>query len=126
VKPIRTFAVNTQKLSYSIRTNRRSKVKKVKDLYNNNSSSKELYKHNQYKRDNAPFTDIVEPIHCRECGKSILGVYNYSTQRVTAYEKYDYPYLKIEHEHPADVVTRIDLMHRTAIEFRYICRGVTD
>jgi DNA-directed RNA polymerase subunit N (RpoN/RPB10) len=89
-------------------------------LCNNNSSSKGLYKHNQCKRDNASLTEVIEPIHCRECGKSILGVYNYNTQRVTAYEKYNYPYLKTEHEHPADVVTKIDVEHRTAVEFRYI------
>ena len=89
-------------------------------MCDNNSGSKGLYKHNQCKRDNASFADIVELIHCKECGKSILGIYSYSTQRVTAYEKYNYPSLKIEHEHPVDVVTRTDLEHRTAIEFRCI------
>ena len=66
--------------------------------------------------------DVVKEIRCRECYKPIVAGLNLRTNRVTTYEIDGYPNQLIEHPHRADVVTTIDLQHRTAIEFRHIQR----
>lgn len=67
------------------------------------------------------FKDYVEePIKCRHCGRTIIGEYNFDTGEVITYEIDKYPKQRIEHEHPADVITRTDIMHRMAVEIRYL------
>ena len=83
----------------------------------NNNKVSVVYKYNEYGICDALF---IEKIHCRECGKSVIAVYNFCTTNIIIYEKDNFPSQKIEHEHKADVVTRTDLMHRTAIEIRYL------
>lgn len=85
--------------------------------YNKNSPP---YKNNDYRRPNT-FKDYAEqPVKCRECNKTIIGEFNFDTRKVTTYEIDNYPHEKIEHPHPADSVTRIDVMHRTAVEIRLL------
>lgn len=70
--------------------------------------------------------DIVTKTRCRECYKQMVAGYNLSTGKFTTYEIDGYPNQLIEHEHPVDNITRVDLQHRTAIEFRHICRPNRD
>ena len=78
------------------------------------------YKKYDYRRPNT-FKDYAEqPIRCRECNKLIIGEYNFDTRQVISYEIENYPNKRIEHEHPADAVTRTDVMHRTAVEIRLL------
>lgn len=78
------------------------------------------YKKYGYRRPNT-FKDYVEqPIQCRKCKNAIIGEYDFNTRQVTTYEIENYPTKRIQHEHPADAATRIDVMHRTAVEIRLL------
>lgn len=66
--------------------------------------------------------DVVTKRQCRQCYKTIVAGYNLTRDRFTTYEIDKYPDQLIQHEHPVDNVTRIDLQHRIPIEIRQICR----
>jgi len=90
----------------------------------NNGSIKDYLDTKQYH--DTSTDDVVTKTRCRECYKQMVAGLNLRTNRVTTYEIDNYPNQLIQHEHPADVVTRTDLMHRTAIEFRHVCRPNRD
>lgn len=82
---------------------------------------------NKYYGTSDTYIDIeIYTIRCRDCGRLVKAEHNFKTNDISTFELVNYPNHRIEHPHPADVVTTTDLTHQTAIEIRYIRRPNRD
>ena len=118
---LRTFLSPGREQNYS-RKGRRSEVNRKKEYsklsnYNSVELGKKHYVSDIRYHDS---TDgVVDKKQCIQCNKRIVVGHNPRTGKFTSYELDGYPDKLVEHEHPVDNVTRIDLQHRIPIEMRH-------
>lgn len=67
------------------------------------------------------YKDYVEQARsCNQCREPTIVEYNLRTQEVGTYELDPYPRQRIEHRHPADIVTRTSVISSIAVEKRLL------